>query len=214
MSVTAESPADHLVLYGVSWETYTGVVIAFGERRLRHSYDEGTLEMMSPLKYHEWVKKMIGRLIDVCTLELDMQVQSIGSTTLGSEKAQKGLEPDDCYYISHEREVRGLSDYDPDRNPPPDLAIEVDATHKSLNRMEIYEALGVPELWRATKDGMVFYRLNRSGRYSKIPRSRELPLFTPALIDEYLALRNTKSETAIIRQFVAWVRSTQQKKKK
>lgn len=209
----AECQANHLVLYGVSWETYSGVVQAFGDRRLRHTYDEGTLEMMSPLKGHEWIKRLIAKFIDVVVLEFEIDVQSIGSTTLGSERVEKGLEPDDCYYLSHEPEVRGLEDYNPDRDPPPDLAIEVDVTHKSLDRMSVYAALGVPEIWRATKDGTLFYRLNRSRRYVKIPRSRELPLFTPAVIDEFLALRRTKSEAAVVRQFIAWVRSTQAKKK-
>jgi Uma2 family endonuclease len=127
---------------------------------------------------------------------------------------QKGLEPDDCYYISHEREVRGRSDYDRDRDPPPDLVVEVEVPHRSLNRMEIFGAIGVPEIWRAANDGVSFYRLNRSGRYSKIAQSRELPLFTPASLDEYLALRKRMSETAIVRRFVTWVRSTQQKKTK
>jgi Uma2 family endonuclease len=214
MTSIAESPANHLVLYGVSWETYIRMLEAFGDRRLHHTYDEGTLEMMSPLKDHEWVKRVIARLVDSVSLELDIPIQSIGSTTLHGEKVRKGLEPDECYYISHERQVRGLKDYDPDRDPPPDLAIEVDITHSSLDRLEVYAALGIPELWRATKGGVLFYRLNRLGRYVKISRSRALPLLTPAVIDEYLALRKTKNDTAIIRQFVTWVRSTQQKKSK
>ncbi|HEY5312198.1 MAG TPA: Uma2 family endonuclease [Pirellulales bacterium] len=212
MASVTTTAADHLVLYGVSWETYAGLLEAFGDRRLRHTYDEGTLEMMSPLKGHEWIKRLIAKFIDIVVFEFDIDVQSIGSTTLGSERAEKGLEPDDCYYISHEPDVRGLEDYDPDRDPPPDLAIEVDVTHKSLDRMSVYAALGVSEVWRATKDGTLFYRLNRSRRYTKISRSRELPLLTPALIDEYLALRRTKSEAAVIRQFVAWVRSNKRRK--
>jgi Uma2 family endonuclease len=214
MPSLTESPADRFVLYGVSWESYSRLLEAFADRPLRHSYDEGTLEMMSRLKEHDWIKKLIARFIEAATLELNISIQSIGSTTLGSEKAQKGLEPDECYYISHEGEVRGRRDYDSDRDPPPDLAIEVDVTHQSLSRMDIYAALKIPEIWRSTKDGVLFYRLNRSGRYSKISRSRALPLLTPAVIDEFLALRKTKNDTAILRQFVAWVRSTQKKKSK
>lgn len=203
-----------MLLYAVSWEQYTALLDAFADQRLRHSYDEGTLEMMSPLKDHGWVKKIIARLIEAATLELDIAVQCIGSTTLRGERVRKGLEPDECYYISHEQEVRGRLDFDPDRDPPPDLAVEVDVTHQSLNRMHIYAALGIPELWRSTSKGMVFYRLNRAGRYSEVARSRELPLFTPAVLDEYLALRKSKNDTAIIRQFVTWLRGTQKKKHK
>ena len=32
-------------------------------------------------------------------------------------------------------------------DPPPDLAIEVDITHSSLEKLDLYAAMGVPELW-------------------------------------------------------------------
>jgi Uma2 family endonuclease len=212
MAAIAESPANHLLLYDVSWEAYSGVMAAFGERRLRHTYNEGTFEITAPLNVFEWRSKLIARLIGAYTFEHNIPTQSIGSTTLGSERVQKGLEPDDCYYLSHEEEVRGRLDYDPDRDPPPDLAIEIDVPYRSLNRMEVYAALRVPEIWRTTDHGVSFYRLNRSGQYSTIRRSRELSLFTPTLLDEYLALRGTMGETTIVRQFVAWVRSNKRKK--
>ena len=56
---------------------------------------------------------------------------------------------DQCYYIQYERAVRGKGDIDLIVDTPPDLAIEIDNTSSSLNRMAIYAALGVPEVWRS-----------------------------------------------------------------
>lgn len=214
MTTVVEDRANHLVLYGISWETYTGMLNALGDRRLRHAYNEGTFEMMSPLTEHEWTKRLLARFIDAATLELGIPVKSVGSTTLRREQLRKGLEPDECYYIRHEPSVRGRDDYDPARDPPPDLAIEVKVTHSPVNRMEIYASLRIGEVWEVGRDGVSFYRLNRAGKYVKISRSRAIPLLTPAVIQEFLALRKTRDETALVRQFMGWVRSAQQKKSK
>lgn len=213
MATISDQHANHLVLYGVSWDSYLQLLSAFADRRLRHSYDEGTLEMMSPLKEHEWTKRLIGRMVEATSLELNIPIQSIGSTTLHRDQVQKGLEPDECYYMRHERQVRHEDDFDPERDPPPDLAIEVDVTRSSVSRMEIYAALGVPEVWRATTDTVTFYRLNRSGKYVAMPRSKALPLLTPDVIERFLVQRKEKNETALVREFHKWVRTAKRKKK-
>ena len=56
-STTGESRASELefvVLYGVPWETYEGILDALGEYHLRHTYDEGTLEMRRVLEGVNW----------------------------------------------------------------------------------------------------------------------------------------------------------------
>ena len=42
----------------------------------------------------------------------------------------------------------GLKEIDLDVAPPPDLAVEVEISRKALNSLNIYAALGVPEIWR------------------------------------------------------------------
>ena len=73
------------LLYGVSWHDYTRLLLALGDINLRHTYYLGTLEMMSPLKDHDWIKRLIGRMLEAMTLDLDIDVQSVGSTTLSKE---------------------------------------------------------------------------------------------------------------------------------
>lgn len=67
---TLELPS---VIYDVSWDEYDALLTALPERRLPHTYDRGTLEIMSPSKPHEWIKKLIGRMVEAMTLELSIQ---------------------------------------------------------------------------------------------------------------------------------------------
>jgi Uma2 family endonuclease len=200
--------AEHIVLYEVSWEAYEALLEAMGDRRLRHSYNEGVLEIMSPLKRHDRAKKLVARMLEAMALELDIDIQSIGSTTLRKRTKKKGLEPDECYYVAHELQVRDKPDYDPQRDPPPDLALEVDVTNSSVSRMPIFAGLGIPEVWRLEVESLTFLRLTREGKYAKMPRSKAFPLLTPAVIERFLAQQFELPENEIVRKFLAWVRKS------
>ena len=165
-------------MHDVSWECYERLLEAVGDRRLRHSYERGTLELMSPLKRHDSVKTLLARLIEMAAYELEIEIQGIGSTTLRRRERLRGLEPDECYYVAHEAEVRYKADYVPGRDPPPDLAVEVDVTSSSLDRLQIYADLGVPEVWRFKDEQLSFWRLTRSGKYARSRRSRAFPCWT------------------------------------
>jgi Uma2 family endonuclease len=107
------------------------------EPALRLTYDRGTLEIRMPLDPHETFKKLLGRLIETATEELDLEIRSLGDRTCDREDLARGLEPDQCYYIQHEAQVRGIAQIDLAQFPPPDLAVEVDITSSSLNRLAV-----------------------------------------------------------------------------
>src|SRR6478736_4998961 len=78
------SPLDdiqHIVLENATWELYDQLLREIGDRPIRINYDQGRLEMMSPLPEHERPKKLIGRLIEALSYDLGMEVASLGSTT-------------------------------------------------------------------------------------------------------------------------------------
>jgi Uma2 family endonuclease len=208
---TCREVVEHVVLCDVPWKGYEALLEAFGDRRLRHSYDDGMLEIMSPLKRHDRNKKLLARLLEMAAYELDIEIQGIGSTTLRKEAQRKGLEPDECYYVAHEADVRFEEDYDPNRDPPPDLALEVDVTHSEVGRMEIYASLGVPEVWRLKDDNLTYYRLSREGKYVRTPRSKAFPLLTPSIVEKFIQRRREVSENQVIREFVAWLRDISKK---
>lgn len=58
-------------------------------------------------------------------------------------------------------------------DPPPDLALEIDITSRTHPR--IYEALGVPELWRFKKGQLQINILQSDGKYAVQERSSIFP---------------------------------------
>jgi Uma2 family endonuclease len=199
---------QRLVLHGVSWREYTRMLRAFAERPgYRLTYDRGTLEIMSPLFEHEADAELLGRFVFVLTEELGLPLQSGRSTTLRRRRMHRGLEPDHSWWIAHEPRVRGKRRIDLRVDPPPDLAVEVDVTRRSLNRMAIYARLGVPEVWRLdSRRGLTFQVLQPNGRYAEQAHSPTFPLFTPADLMPFLALRTQHNENEVVRRFRDFVR--------
>lgn len=62
---------------------------------------------MTSLPEHEANKRLLGRIVEATTEELGLEIYSLGSTTWSREELQRGLEPDECYYITSEAQVRG-----------------------------------------------------------------------------------------------------------
>ena len=69
----------------------------------------------------------------------------MGSFTLKRRNVKRGLEPDRCYYTRNAAAVRGKRKIDLQKDPPPDLALEIEVSRRLLDRIEIYKELRVPE---------------------------------------------------------------------
>jgi Uma2 family endonuclease len=208
MSATSSTARpQQLVLHGVSWQEYTLMLRAFAERPgYRLTYDRGALEIMSPLFEHEADAELLGRLVVVLTEEMGLPIQAGRSTTFRRRRMRRGLEPDHSWWIAHEAQVRGKRRIDLRVDPPPDLALEVDVTHRALNRMSIYARLGVPEVWRLAARGLTFQALQPNGRYAEQTHSPTFPLFTPAELMTCMALRTQHDENEVVRRFRDFVR--------
>src|SRR4051812_49434504 len=139
---------QHIVLEGASWQLYERLLREVGDRPVRINYDQGRLEMMSPLPEHEGVKSFIHDLVRTLALELDIGMTCLGSTTFRRQDKGKGLEPDDCYYFKDEKRMRGRKRLNLKKDPPPELVVEIDVTSSSVPREGIYVGLGVREIWR------------------------------------------------------------------
>ena len=160
---------------------------------------------MSPLPEHEEPKRLIGRLIEMLSFELNMPVKSLGSTTFRRKDKDKGLEPDECYYFRHEAKMRGRNRLDMKKDPPPELVVEIDIMSRSVPREPIYAALGVPEIWRY--DGIRLQCLQlRAGEYHVRKMSLSFPFLEPAKLQQFIDSLPDQDETSILRAFVAWIR--------
>jgi Uma2 family endonuclease len=124
---------------------------------LRITYDRGALEIMTLSPEHERLKHLLGYFILILVEELGWNMAGFGSMTFKRKRHQRGLEPDECYWIENELAVRGKDRIDLRRDPPPDLVIEIDWTHSSLDRLAIFAILGVPEVWRFDGKDVTFH---------------------------------------------------------
>ena len=207
MIATSILAEQRTVLQNISWETFETLLAETGEHRgSRFAYDCGTLEIMSPLIEHEGYKSIFGNLIVVLAEELGIEIKSAGSTTLKLKSANRGIEPDNCYYIQNEIAFRGKQTLDLTTDLPPDLAIEIDITSSSINKLAIYSALGIPEIWRYNGRVLQFYQLVEN-QYLEREFSYAFPLVSAIEISEFIEQSKTIGEVALIKLFRAWVRN-------
>jgi len=178
MSNVSTPELNHVVLRQISWPTFEALLADLGDHRARIAYDQGTLEIMSPSPKHERLKKLLARLIETFTEELDIDILSCGSTTLKSVLKEKGVEPDECYSVQNEGVVRDKDEIDLEVDPPPDLAVEVEVTKSSLDRRGICAALRIPELWVHDQKKLQVLRLGKEN-FLDCVKSRQ-PTICPA----------------------------------
>ena len=198
---------QHVAFDGASWRLYERLLKDIGNRPIRVTYYRGSIEIMSPLLKHERWKRRIVRMIDVACLELGVPVEGLGSTTFRKEAKKVGLEPDECYYVQNAAVVRGKDRLDLAVDPPPDLAVEIDITRRSIKRQPVYAALCVPELWRWNGKSLTVLLL-RESRYVASPNSPAFPFLSVDQFEKFLhRLRAGEEDLAVMRDFQQWVRT-------
>ena len=197
---------ERFLISDVSWDFYVAFCEEIGERPLRLSYNQGMLEIMITKAPHEFYKTMLAKLIETIILELGTPVRSGGSMTFQRRDLEKGFEPDESWWITHEAEVRGKEEFDFQRDPAPDLAIEVEISHSLVDRIGIFAAIGVKELWRMDARELRFCVLREDGTYEDRDASLAFPFLKPADLVPYLRLDDDTDETTRILRFRDWLR--------
>jgi len=196
-----------LVLDEVSWDAYEKIGQALQERpRLRLTYDRGRLEIVTTSGEHEKLKSRLGRFLAILAEEFDLDYEPGGSMTFKREEVARGLEPDECYWIHNEPQMRGRLDYDPASDPPPDLVLEIKVSRTVLDRLALYAALGVPEVWRVSRTAIQVLRLREDGTYGPEPAS---PTFPGADLDGLLPFLQSDQQVRfreLLSQVRAWAR--------
>ncbi len=206
MVATPSRVSQRVLLEGVSWETYQCLLHDWENRPgERLTYDNGVLEIVSPLPKHEKLGVTLSRLVEATTRALGVEVLSLKSTTWSREDLKKGVEGDESFYIQNEAVVRNKDRIDLSADPPPDLIIETDITSGSLDKIAIYQALGVRELWRFDGDRLTIYCL-AEGEYKTSDTSRALPILSVADIESLLAQRQGFGQNAFSAHMEEWLR--------
>ncbi|HEX7375584.1 MAG TPA: Uma2 family endonuclease, partial [Pirellulales bacterium] len=91
-------------------------------------------------------------------------------------------------------------------DPAPDLAVEVEISRGAVQRMPIYAALGVLEVWRWHHGELSTWVLEDE-RYVEREFSLNLPMLRVKDLEPFLEFERAADETAWIRDFRAWVRA-------
>jgi Uma2 family endonuclease len=201
-------PADSvLIQHDVNWHDYEELLEAVGEASsLRICYDEGTLQVMSPSSKHEYVTKLIERLVDRISVRQRIKVLFYGSATLKKQSEQKGAEPDACFYVQTADAVGTKEQIDFNTDPPPDVVLEIDIHHESISKFPIYAAFGVPELWRYDGETLTIYHL-RDAQYVLADASLALPTLTSAVLTKFLARTPKEDQYDIVLAFEEWLKA-------
>jgi Uma2 family endonuclease len=171
-----------------------------GRPHLRVSYDQGKLEIMSPLPEHEEYARFIDDLVRLFARAHNIKVQKYGAATWKKQRLNRGVEPDCCYYVANALRVIGKRKFDLEIDPPPDIVVEIDITNESLSKFPIYAALSVPEIWWYDSKKIQFYELVRDN-YRKVSESRFFPGLSPAMLEAALEQSRTDGQDAALDSF-------------
>jgi Uma2 family endonuclease len=173
---------------------------------VRVSYDEGRLDIMSPLPEHEEYKHIIYSLVRVFSEEMNIELETRGSATWKRRSLRKGTEPDACFYVASAARIIGKRTIDLESDPPPDVAVEIDTTNESFSKFPIYAALGVPEIWRYDSKHLHIYELGTRS-YAEIEESRFFPGLTPQMIADFVEVAKQQGQTKAITAFRKLIRA-------
>jgi Uma2 family endonuclease len=159
-TLTPEQVTHKVILDNITWETYQRLMEERGEcPKPRYAYDRGRLEIKVTSYEHENLKHLVGTLVELLAGELEMDIEAAASTTFQREDLAQGFEPDASFYIQQAGRIRGKKQIDLHTDPPPELVIEIDITHPSLNKFSIFAGLAIPEVWRYHKGALTIFKL-------------------------------------------------------
>ena len=153
---------QRVVVHGVDWRTYGALRELLDGPGVRLTYLRGALEIMSPSRRHEDFKTRIARLVELFALERDIALYGYGSTTFRREAKERGLEPDECYCVGT------------DMDEFPHIALEVVINSGGIDKLAVYEGLGVREVW-FWGEGRFEIHCFEDGAYAHKTRSALIP---------------------------------------
>lgn len=196
------------VLPDVTWESYLKIGDIFADRpALRLTYDRGRLEFMTTSSTHERYKRWFARFVETIAEELSKPIMPGGSMTFQREDLERGFEPDDSFWIANETAVRGRLTWIPDQDPPPDLMLEIEISRSALNRMAIFAAFRVPEIWCFDGEEVRIYLLQADGAYQRSETSLAFPSIPVQELARFLKLIETTDYLSAVAAVRAWVRA-------
>lgn len=206
MTTVLSEPDQIVILRGIHWETYERLVADHQESSgTRLNFDCGTLEIVSPSSEHEQLKETIAFLFQLIASELEIDVVAVGSTTFRRKDLRKGFEPDASFYIRNAQAIRKQPQIDLRWDPPPDVVVEIQVTNPAIDKLSIFAAAGVPEVWLYRDDQVEILGLE-SKTYQTKPESSFLPGVTDPVLTSFVRSSRTMMSVEWIKTVRAWAK--------
>jgi Uma2 family endonuclease len=207
MSALVTPVGQCVIVQGVGWDTYACLLADFADSRgIRVPYDQGTLEIMAPSFKHERAADLLADVVKAVAEAQALDVVPAGSTTFKRLDVERGFEPDTSFYVQHAADIRGRATLDLTVDPPPNVIIDIDLTHPSLDKCPIYAAFGVPEVWRHDRrQTHMYHRADEA--YTEVPSSAVLLGVTTASLTRMVQLGLELPRQVGIGQVRAWAES-------
>jgi Uma2 family endonuclease len=145
-----------------TWEEFETIeTLTADAAGLRITYVDGCIEFMTLSEQHEMIKTILGFLLELYSCEIGINLIPVGSATRRAKEKSASFEPDESYYIGEKKEN-------------PDLAIEINITSGSIDKLEKYKRFNITEVWFWENNRLHLYHL-KNDNYEQINQSELLP---------------------------------------
>ena len=101
---------------------------------------------------------------------------------------------------------RSVGDFVANFYPTSPESVNIDISSSSVNRMEIYAGLRVPEVWRYDGRSVTFFQLGPDGQYVEKLESLCFTGLRPADVLRFLEMGSTMDKIRWARELREWVR--------
>lgn len=194
-----------MILSDQTFEDYEEILEEIGEANgLRVSFDGELLKIMTLSTRHEKYVRFFEMLMTMLSLRLRKKILHFGSSTMKISRKNRGSEPDCSFYIQNSEAVARKTSIDFSQDVPPDLVVEVDIHHDSLNKFSIYSALRVPEFWLFNGDKLKIYQLENEN-YAEVEKSLALPILSTEILTDFLNRLENSDQFEVLLEFEKWL---------
>ncbi|NLY03195.1 MAG: Uma2 family endonuclease, partial [Rhodopirellula sp.] len=123
------SPGSEVILRHQTWADYEELLQRRQDNaaiKVRYNARTEEVRLMAPLLKHRKNSDVLSDLVKILLRHSGRDWESFDPITL-KRFGEAGLEPDWCVYIQNREAILGKERIDLESDPPPDLALEVDA---------------------------------------------------------------------------------------
>lgn len=202
-------PGQILTLHYVTYESYLAMADAIMNRpRVRFTFNGETLEIKTTSNLHEYYRSRLNQALVVIFEEVGVSHRGGGSQTFRDAELERGFEPDQCYWIANWEKVQEpFFLWNSTLQPPPDLLFEIEVSRSAIEKLTMFAAYRVPEVWRFDETNVRVHLLRENGSYEQVATSPTVPNMPVQGLLQFLSTSGEQEGNAFNRQVPAWCRT-------